>query len=135
MTSSDTTTTTTSSDSLSTTSPTSIATNSTVSGTTRTSPASSSTSTVPLPSTTPDSPGPLQHFTTNGWLTPVVDPYQYGQQGINSPEGQAFILEMTAAYRDWVAAGSKGINGCVKMSIGWMWTMTLGAGLVLHWCL
>jgi len=30
-----------------------------------------------------------------------------------SPEGQAFVMEMQAAWRDWVEAGSKGKNGAV----------------------
>jgi len=52
----------------------------------------------------------MLHFTSDGWLTPVVDPYSYGAQGSNSPEGQAFTLEMQAAWRDWVADGAKGAN-------------------------
>jgi hypothetical protein len=38
----------------------------------------------------------------------VVDPYDFSQQGTFSPEGEAFILEMEAAYRDWVSGGKKG---------------------------
>jgi hypothetical protein len=52
-----------------------------------------------------------QHITADGWLTPVVNPLEYGVEGSNSPEGEAFVLEMQAAWRDWVAAGSKGVSG------------------------
>jgi hypothetical protein len=113
----------------------STATNSTVSDPTHTLSAASSTSTAPSPSATPDSPGPLQHFTTNGWLTPVVNPYDFGVQGPASPEGEAFVLEMTAAWKDWVAAGSPGANGCLKMSVGWTWTVILGSSVILQWAL
>jgi len=52
----------------------------------------------------------MLHLTSEGWLTPVVNPYAYPLQGSYSPEGQAFILEMQAAWRDWVADGAKGTN-------------------------
>ncbi|KAG6908570.1 hypothetical protein DXG01_004128 [Tephrocybe rancida] len=70
----------------------------------------------------------LQHFDADGWLTPVVNPHSYGQQGSQSPEGQAFVVEMQAAWRDWVADGSKGANGATGLhrEIGLM-----GWGLVL----
>ncbi|KAG2148973.1 Six-hairpin glycosidase-like protein [Suillus clintonianus] len=74
---------------------------------TSTSPAPSTTSAPPATGTT--TPGML-HLTSEGWLTPVVNPYAYGAQGSDSPEGQAFILEMQAAWRDWVADGAKGAN-------------------------
>ncbi|KAG6810557.1 hypothetical protein H0H92_011342 [Tricholoma furcatifolium] len=66
-----------------------------------------------------------EHFDVNGWLTPVVDPYSYGLQGSQSPEGQAFVVDMQSAWRDWVQAGSKGANGASHvhrgLSIaGWM---------------
>ncbi|OJA09010.1 hypothetical protein AZE42_07393 [Rhizopogon vesiculosus] len=76
--------------------------------TTATSPAQSTTSSAP-PATDTSTPGML-HLTSEGWLTPVADPYAYGAQGSDSPEGQAFILEMQAAWRDWVADGAKGAN-------------------------
>ena len=41
-----------------------------------------------------------------------------------SPEGQAFVLEMYAAWRDWQAAGSPGVNSALslrsKAGDGWM---------------
>ena len=60
---------------------------------------------------TPGSTSGLLRFTENGWLTPVVDPYGYPDQGQDSPEGQAFVISMQAAWRDWVADGAQGANG------------------------
>ncbi|GJJ14119.1 hypothetical protein Clacol_008376 [Clathrus columnatus] len=50
------------------------------------------------------------HITSEGWLTPVVDPINWTNEGSDSPEGQAFVVEMTAAWKDWVAIGSPGAN-------------------------
>ncbi|KAF7304894.1 hypothetical protein MKEN_01203700 [Mycena kentingensis (nom. inval.)] len=58
--------------------------------------------------------GDLEHFTSDGWLTPVVDPHQVGVEGKESAEGNAFVLELQAAYREWVAAGSPGINAASR---------------------
>ncbi|KAG2043990.1 Six-hairpin glycosidase-like protein [Suillus americanus] len=77
--------------------------------TTSTTPAPSTASTA-LPATGTTMPGLLLHFTPEGWLTPVVNPYSYDEQGSNSPEGQAFILELQAAWRDWVTDGAQGAN-------------------------
>lgn len=77
--------------------------------TTSTTPASSTAPTA-LPATGTTMPGLLLHFTPEGWLTPVVNPYSYDEQGSNSPEGQAFILELQAAWRDWVTDGAQGAN-------------------------
>ena len=49
----------------------------------------------------------MLHFTSDGWLTPVVDPYDFSDQGQTSPEGQAFILAMQAAWRDWAMERSQ----------------------------
>lgn len=64
---------------------------------------------------------------------PVVNPHNFGAQlqlpasannlGANdglsmSPEGQAFVLEMQAAYRDWVGAGSPGQNAAFSAKFG-----------------
>jgi hypothetical protein len=56
----------------------------------------------------------LAHFTSDGWLTPVVNPHSYGVEGSQSPEGQAFVVQLHAAHRDWVAAGSPGENGALS---------------------
>ena len=80
----------------------------------------------------------LKHFTGAMALTPVVNPHDFSQQlalpatsnssnagaataaqvqqngGIDvSPEAQAFVLTLEAAYRDWVQAGSPGQNAAV----------------------
>ena len=74
----------------------------------------------------------LAHFTSDLALTPVVNPHNWGAQlqlpatssnlGANdglamSPEGQAFVLEMQAAYRDWVGAGSPGQNAALATRV------------------
>jgi len=41
----------------------------------------------------------------DGWLKNVVNPYNFGEKGSRSPEGQAFVLMMEAAYRDLQAGG------------------------------
>ncbi|KAG6373675.1 Six-hairpin glycosidase-like protein [Boletus reticuloceps] len=58
----------------------------------------------------PNGTSGLLHFTPDGWLTPVADPYAYPFQGQDSPEGEAFVISMQAAWRDWVAAGAVGVN-------------------------
>ncbi|KAL4076573.1 Six-hairpin glycosidase-like protein [Scleroderma yunnanense] len=78
-------------------------------------PTSTSTSSSPSASSMvsgTNMPGML-HFTVDGWLTPVVDPYAFSNQGQTSPEGQAFVLAMQAAWRDWVEDGAKGANTAV----------------------
>jgi rhamnogalacturonyl hydrolase YesR len=52
-----------------------------------------------------------KHVGTDGWLTPVVDPMDVGNEGKESPEGQAFVLELHAAYRDWNATGGHTTSG------------------------
>lgn len=71
------------------------------------------TSSSPPPSSTASGTPDKLHFTWDGWLTPVVDPYGFSDQGQASPEGQAFILAMHAAWRDWVEDGSQGANDAV----------------------
>ena len=56
------------------------------------------------PTTLPvDSPGLLQHFTDEGWLTPVVDPYGYNPE----PGARAFVVLM---YRAWAAMAASQTN-------------------------
>ena len=64
-------------------------------------------SSSPPPSSTASGTPGMLHFTSDGWLTPVVDPYDFSDQGQTSPEGQAFILAMHAAWRDWVQERSQ----------------------------
>lgn len=63
----------------------------------------------------------LVHFTSDGWLTPVVNPENMGTQGTQSPEGQAFVLSMQAAWNDWVADGSKG-SGALRLLTNARWS-------------
>ncbi|KAL0566831.1 hypothetical protein V5O48_015170 [Marasmius crinis-equi] len=58
---------------------------------------------------TPLANGSYTHFSEDGWLQPVVNPHFYSAPGEKSPEGNAFVLMMHAAHRDWAAAGSKGV--------------------------
>jgi hypothetical protein len=68
----------------------------------------------------------MAHFTSDGWLTPVVNPLNPGVEGAKSPEGQAFVLELQAAWRDWVADGSKAHAGAVVRMQVRMWGVGLG---------
>ncbi len=70
-------------------------------------------------------PSGLQHFTADGWLTPVVNPHSYGNEGSESAEGQAFVLMMQAAYQDWVDAGSPGNDGIRLRSSSWCTVIAL----------
>ncbi|GAA5846894.1 hypothetical protein JCM5353_004848 [Sporobolomyces roseus] len=45
----------------------------------------------------------------SGWLSNVVDPLSFAQQAKTSPEGQAFILLLQAAWSDHQASSSNGI--------------------------
>ncbi|KAJ6547575.1 Six-hairpin glycosidase-like protein [Mycena capillaripes] len=85
---------------------------------------SSATSPIASPSATTAPLTGLIHFTDDGWLTPVVNPHQFGVEGKNSPEGEAFVLELQAAYSEWVAGGSVGANAArrtVSSAAGWAW--------------
>ncbi|GAA5849290.1 hypothetical protein JCM3766R1_001636 [Sporobolomyces carnicolor] len=42
----------------------------------------------------------------NGWLSQVVDPLSFAQESQTSPEGQAFVLLLQAAWRDYQASSS-----------------------------
>jgi hypothetical protein len=50
------------------------------------------------------------HIDGDGWLSPVVDPYNYPVQGSHSPEGQAFVVSMMAGYEAWNGLGQPGSN-------------------------
>jgi predicted alpha/beta hydrolase len=54
----------------------------------------------------------------------VVNPASYGLQGQNSSEGQAFMVEMQSAWRDWMNAKSRHGGACsIKLSpkVLWAW--------------
>ncbi|KAF8577519.1 hypothetical protein K439DRAFT_1396617 [Ramaria rubella] len=55
------------------------------------------------------------HLDSGGWLTPVVNPENSALSGSESPEAQAFVIEMQAAWRDWVANGSPGANSTTPL--------------------
>ena len=56
----------------------------------------------------------------DGWLLNTVDPETFSTPslpGSYSPEGQAFVVEMYAAWRDWSALGSPGKNGAAAAHV------------------
>jgi hypothetical protein len=74
-----------------------------------------------------------------------VDPYDYEVEGTDSPEAQAFVVMMEAAYRDWVArdvseaSSAHSAKSAAGRSIGggrggWVWCL-LGGWTLLHWIL
>jgi len=71
------------------------------------------------------------HFTADGWLLPVVNPLSIGQEGSKSPEAQAFVIEMHAAWKDWVAASSKGDNAAGIVQPCTMWGCLALVGLMM----
>jgi len=76
----------------------------------------SSTSALPTSNTTASFNG-YQHLTSDGWLTPVVNPHSYGLEGNVSAEAQAFVIQLHAAHRDWVLNGSKGENSANSLVV------------------
>ncbi|KAF9552861.1 Six-hairpin glycosidase [Agrocybe pediades] len=76
------------------------------------------------------------HFTEDGWLRPVVNPHSYGVQGNESAEGQAFVVQLHAVYREWVQNGSRGENAAQPRVTQPIWfvvvaTAVAGAGVGL----
>ncbi|GBE85574.1 hypothetical protein SCP_0800910 [Sparassis crispa] len=104
---------------------------------------STATSSLPASTSTPSaSPSysamaGLAHFTNQGYLTPVVDPYSWGAQaspGAVSPEGQAFVVEMQSAWRDWVLAGAPSASAALPRAVtAWGWVVGASVGVVLMW--
>ncbi|KAJ3759499.1 Six-hairpin glycosidase-like protein [Lentinula raphanica] len=76
----------------------------------------------------------LVHFSSDGWLTPVVNPNSFGDEGSDSPESEAFILELQAAWTDWVNDGSQGANGALRFGSVHGVTVVLAA-LSVSWML
>jgi hypothetical protein len=66
------------------------------------------------------------HFTEDGWLQPVVNPHSYSVEGSESAEGQAFVVMLYAARRDWEngASGAKARIGlAVSMAAGVLYAL------------
>ncbi|KAH9955491.1 Six-hairpin glycosidase-like protein [Russula dissimulans] len=106
--------------------------------TTTTSVSGSSTSTntgaSPSPSaSTSPAFADMLHFTSDGWLTPVVDPLDVGSEGTQSPEGEAFTLMLQAAWRDWSAAGSPGASSAAPAGPTAGWGIGWGGAGVPVW--
>ncbi|CAE6446088.1 unnamed protein product, partial [Rhizoctonia solani] len=60
------------------------------------------------------STNPNARVTPDGWLTPVVNPHSFEEEGQESAEGQAFVLQMHAAWADWVMDGRQGANSAKR---------------------
>ncbi|KAK0202286.1 Six-hairpin glycosidase-like protein [Desarmillaria ectypa] len=90
---------------------------------------STSTSTSTSPAST--SPSGYEHFTSDGWLTPVVNPHSYGVEGSESAEAQAFVLLMQSAYEEWVADGSQGSGAFQLRASAWGVLLSIAAGVVV----
>jgi hypothetical protein len=52
----------------------------------------------------------------------VVNPESYPVQGQDSPESEAFMVEMHSAWRDWVQASSKGAACSIRLGPEALWT-------------
>ena len=77
----------------------------------------SSTSAFPTSNATASFDG-CQHLTSDGWLTPVVNPHSYGLEGNESAEAQAFVIQLHAAHRDWVLKnGSQSKNSARSLVV------------------
>lgn len=48
---------------------------------------------------------------SDGWVVPVVDPYNWYGSGSKSPEAQTFVYIMETARREWVIQGSRNESG------------------------
>ena len=59
----------------------------------------------------------------------MVDPYDYPTQSQNSPESEAFVLQMQSAWRDRVEAESNGAACTIRLEPEVLWTWA-GVGTV-----
>ncbi|WRT70037.1 uncharacterized protein IL334_007031 [Kwoniella shivajii] len=50
------------------------------------------------------------YINSTGYLTQVVNPYDFTKEGTYSPEGQSFVVMAYAAYKEWDSLGRKGSN-------------------------
>lgn len=69
-----------------------------------------------------------RYLNSSGYLTHAVDPIVWDQQGDESPEGQAFVVLLQAAYDDYRArGGSDTTSGAGER----LWSGVGGAGLAI----
>ncbi|CAE6421264.1 unnamed protein product [Rhizoctonia solani] len=59
-----------------------------------------------------------QHITSEGWLTPVVDPHSFKVIGEHSAEGQAFVVMMYTSRNDYLQSQKLKIGGGAANVIG-----------------
>ena len=83
----------------------------------------------------PTSPFSYSHFTSDWALFPVVDPPSFGvESSIISPEGQAFVVQMYQAWKDWQTeskeSGSMGGVPSEGVSTGIVPTGIVSTGIV-----
>jgi hypothetical protein len=81
---------------------------------------------------------------STGWVTQVVDPYNFVQQGAESAEAQSFVVMAYAAYDQWTKAGRQGNSGGdhplgdesgAARAFGWSAACVVGVVGVLGWSL
>ncbi|CCO33654.1 hypothetical protein BN14_07739 [Rhizoctonia solani AG-1 IB] len=79
-----------------------------------------------------NSANPNARVTPDGWLTPVVNPHSFREEGQESAEGQAFLLQMHAAWQDWVMDGRQGANSATRTrgAAGWLVGLGVLVGVV-----
>lgn len=75
------------------------------------------------------------HIDGDGWLSPVVDPHNFPQQGSHSAEGQAFVVSMMAGYNAWNGIGQPGVNAATMRAVGLSLEAVLGLASILAWAL
>ncbi|KAJ9103744.1 hypothetical protein QFC21_002204 [Naganishia friedmannii] len=81
-----------------------------------------------------------RHINSTGYLTGAVDPLNFGKQGTYSPEGQAFVLLMQVAYKEYIASGGNDKTSAAMrlMSAGWMggigvsFLLAIGLSFAIH---
>ena len=72
---------------------------------------------------------------STGYLTQVVDPNDFTQQGSQSPEGQSFVVLAYAAYDEWDKMGRPGEVQGGKTPLGKESGAVRTAGLAVAWSL
>ncbi|KAJ9091754.1 hypothetical protein QFC19_008964 [Naganishia cerealis] len=72
-----------------------------------------------------------RHINSTGYLTGAVDPLSFGKQGTYSPEGQAFVLLMQAAYKDYISGGGEDKTSAATSGKGAGWIGSVGVSLLL----